>query len=322
VGLPKFFEEILMANFGIGSRNMLDAGRMVLRERSRNGFKTQDDYIDRWRLFCSYAKDRGVTKMEQIDREFVIGYGRHLQQQLEAGVYSSASAPKNYLSAVNCVMKLATEGKWQTIRPGSDCGIERRKYIPKVTKSISETKHTQIQENVAERISHLLALQREFGLRFKESCLLDPKAALKQANKYGFISVKAGTKGGRPRNVPCTEKGKLMLEQATKIQNGKSMVPHKISYIKFRQECYAQAQIAGFNFHSERHAYAQNRYREIVNAPSPLEAGWEHKGRIEKLAEYLKIPFEAAKDIDKRARLRISIELGHSRVEISNAYLG
>jgi len=311
-----------MANFGIGSRDMLDAGRMVLRERSRNGFKTQDDYIDRWRLFCGYAKENGVTKMEQVDRSFVIGYGQHLQRQLDSGVYRSASAPKNYLSAVNCVLKLATQGEWKTVRPGSDCGIERRKYIPKTTKSISENKHAQMQENVGERIAHLLALQRAFGLRFKESCLLDPKAALKHVEKYGFISVKAGTKGGRPRHVPCTENGKRILEQAAKIQKGKSMVPHKMSYIKFRQECYAQAQIAGFNFHSERHAYAQNRYRELVNAPSPIEAGWEHKGRIEKLAEHLAIPFDEAKDLDKRSRLRISIELGHSRVEISNAYLG
>ncbi|WP_027149608.1 hypothetical protein [Methylobacter tundripaludum] len=74
--------------------------------------------------------------------------------------------------------------------------------------------------------------------------------------------------------------------------------------------------------HSERHAYAQNRYREIVNAPSPLEAGCEHKGRISKLAEYLNIPESDAKDIGRKAQLNISIELGHSRVDISNAYLG
>jgi hypothetical protein len=312
----------MSTNYGIGSRDMFSAGRMVLRERSRNGFKTQDDYIDRWRLFCAYADEYGITKMEQVNRDFVIGYGQHLQRQLEAGVYSSASAPKNYLSAVNCVMKLATERKWQTVRPGSDCGIERRRYIPKTTKSIPETKHIKIQENISERIAHLLALQREFGLRFKESCLLNPTIALRQVEKYGFISITSGSKGGRPRNVPCTNRGKVILEQAIKIQDGRAMIPKAMTYIKFRQECYAQAQIAGFNFHSERHAYAQNRYREIVNAPSPLEAGWEHKGRIEKLAEYLKIPFEAAKDLDKRARLRISIELGHSRVEISNAYLG
>jgi hypothetical protein len=312
-----------MANFGIGSRDMLDAGRMVLRQRSRNGFKTQDDYIDRWRLFCVYAGAKGVTKMEQVDRDVVIGYGQHLQRQLEAGIYSSASAPKNYLSAVNCVMKLATKGKWQTVKPGSDCGIERRKYIPKETKSISDNKHAQIQQQVGERISHLMALQRTFGLRFKESCLIDPKAALKQAEKFGFVSVKAGTKGGRPRRVPCDERGKLILEAAANIQNGKSMIPkNDMSYVKFRKECYAQAQTADLCFHSERHAYAQNRYREIVNAPSPLEAGWEHKERIARLAEYLNIPESDAKEIDRKARLRISIELGHSRMEISNAYLG
>ena len=310
-------------NFGIGSRNMFSAGRMILNKRSRNGFKTQSDYTDRWRLFCNYAKENGVKKMEGITKEFVIGYGQYLQKQLEAGVYTSASAPKNYLSAVNCVLKLATNGEWQTVKPGSDCGIERRKYIPKETKSVSETKHTQIQQEIGERVSQLMALQRTFGLRFKESCLIDPKAALKQAEKFGFISVVAGTKGGRPRRVPCDENGKLILEAAIKYQVGNSMIPdRKMSYAKFRSECYEQARLYGLAFHSERHAYAQNRYREIVNAPSPLEAGWEHKGRIAKLAEYLGIPEAEAKDIDRKARLKISIELGHSRMEISNAYLG
>jgi len=74
---------------------------------------------------------------------------------------------------------------------------------------------------------------------------------------------------------------------------------------------------------SHTHDYVpQNRYREIVNAPSPLEAGCEHKGRISKLAEYLNIPESDAKDIGRKAQLNISIELGHSRVDISNAYLG
>lgn len=309
-------------NFGIGSRDMFTAGKMILKRRSPNGFKTQSDYADRWRLFCAYAEENGIKKMENVTKEFVIGYGQHLQKQLEAGIYTSASAPKNYLSAVNCIMKLATHGEWQTVKPGSDCGIERRKYIPKESKSVPETRHVEIQQEIGERISHLMALQRTFGLRFKESCLIDAKSALKQAEKFGFISLKAGTKGGRHRRVPCDESGKLIIEAASKIQNSRSMVPKEMTYVKFRQECYEQSKNAELCFHGERHAYAQNRYREIVNAPSPLEAGWEHKGRIAKLAEYLGISETEAKDIDRKARLRISIELGHSRMEISNAYLG
>ena len=58
-------------NFGIGSRDMFVAGRMILQRRSRNGFKTQHDYADRWRLFCSWASEQNVKKMENvIQRKF------------------------------------------------------------------------------------------------------------------------------------------------------------------------------------------------------------------------------------------------------------
>ena len=100
------------------------------------------------------------------------------------------------------------------------------------------------------------------------------------------------------------------------------MVPKTMTYIAFRQECYAIAGEKGVVFHSERHAYAQARYRGITGAPSPIEAGWPRKERFNKLAEYLNINKTEAKDIDKSARQIISIELGHSRVEITNAYLG
>jgi site-specific recombinase XerD len=279
-------------NFGIGSRDLFSAGKMILKRRSPNGFKTQSDYGDRWRLFCAYAEEHGVNKMEKVSREFVIGYGQHLQRQLEAGVYRSASAPKNYLSAVNCVMRLATGGQWQTVKPGADCGIDKRQYIPKATKSVSEPQHEAIKPDLDERLAQLLDLQRTFGLRFKESCLLDAQAALKQAEQAGVIAIKAGTKGGRPRRVPCDENGQRVLAAVD------------------------------FCFHAERHAYAQNRYRELVKAPCPLEAGWEHQGRIAKLATYLAIPEAEAKELDRQARLQISTELGHSRVEISHAYLG
>ncbi|MBS3952402.1 MAG: integrase domain-containing protein [Methylomicrobium sp.] len=309
-------------NYDIGSRDMFTAGRMLLKDRSLNGFKTQSDYIDRWRLFVMYAEEKGVKKMEQVTASFVIDYGQHLQKQLEAGVYSSASAPKNYLSTVNCVMRLATGGQWKTVRPSKDCGIERRKYIPKTSKALPEAKHQEVQQAVDDRLSLIIDLQRALGLRFKESCLFDANAALKQLGKFGYITIHSGTKGGRPRRLPCDNEMRKVMEAAVEIQSGKSLIPKEMTYIKFRQECYQQAKTNEMSFHSERHAFAQKRYRDIVNAPCPLEAGWEHRGRIGKLAEYLSISETEAKRIDEEARLKISMELGHSRVEISNAYLG
>jgi hypothetical protein len=295
---------------------------MILQRRSHNGFKTQHDYADRWRLFCSWASERNVKKMENVTREFVITYGQHLQSQLEAGVYASASAPKNYVSAVNAVMKLATKGEWKSVLPGDDCGIQKRSYIPSESKAMADAEHANAQRAVGDRISALLALQRAFGLRFKESALLNAKAALKEAITKGFISVKAGTKGGRKRTVPCRPVGITALEQAATVQDSRSLVPDSMTYIKFRQESYAIAGEKGFNFHSERHAYAQERYRDITSAPSPIEAGWPRKERFKHLAEHLNISETEAREIYKSARQIISIELGHSRVEITNAYLG
>jgi hypothetical protein len=68
------------------------------------------------------------------------------------------------------------------------------------------------------------------------------------------------------------------------------MIPKGMTHVKFRAACYEQAGTHALAFHSDRHAYAQNRYRELVKAPCPLEAGWEHKGRITKLAAYLAMP--------------------------------
>ena len=309
-------------NYDIGSRDMFTAGRMLLKDRSLNGFKTQSDYIDRWRLFTVYAEAKGVKKMEQVTASFVIDYGQHLQKQLEAGVYSSASAPKNYVSTVNCVMRLATGGQWKAVRPGKDCGIERRKYIPKTSKALPEAKHQAVQHAIDDRLARIMDLQRTLGLRFKESCLFDAKAAVQQLDKVGYITIHSGTKGGRPRRLPCDNEMRKVMEAAAEIQSGRSMIPKEMTYLKFRQECYQQAKANDMSFHPERHAFAQKRYRELVKAPCPLEAGWEHRGRIGKLAEYLSISETEAKRIDEEARLKISMELGHSRVEISNAYLG
>lgn len=309
-------------NYGIGSRDMFVAGRMVLNKKSPNSFKTQQDYINRWRLFCNWASEQNIKKMENVTQDVVIDYGKHLQSQLVAGLYSSASAPKNYVSAVNAVMKLATGGKWQPVSPGNDCRIQRRVYIPKENKATTENDHKMTQSVSEDRISVLLGLQRAFGLRFKESSLLNAKAALKESNANGFITVTDGTKGGRKRTVPCRQAGFTALEKAIEIQDGNAMIPRVMDYNNFRRECYQVTQGNGLNFHSERHAYAQERYREITGAPSPIEAAWPRNERFKHLAEYLGITEEEARKLDNAARQTVSVELGHSRVEITNAYLG
>ena len=309
-------------NFGIGSRDMAVAGRMIVNRKFHGGYQSKADIAQRWGYFCKWATIHGVKKMELITSDLVIQYGQHLQSELAAGERKSSSAPKNYVSAVNTVLRLATNEEWKSVKPGRDCGIQPRIYIPEQTKAMAESTHQTAQGVVGERIAALMELQRTFGLRFKESCLLNPKLALREAIKYGRITLKAGTKGGKRRRVPCRPQGLLALEKAILVQDGRSMIPGSMLYSEFRKECYEQAAIAGIGFHSERHYYAQERYQEITFAPAPIDAGWNRKERIANLANFLNISEDEATVIDHDARLQISIELGHNRVRISNAYLG
>ncbi len=248
-------------NYGIGSRVMADAGRMVVDKKFHGGYQSKSDISQRWGYFSKWAALRDVKKMENVTPELVIEYGRSLQAELAASMRISSSAPKNYVSAVNTVMKLATNNVWKTIRPGKDCGIQPRVYIPVESKAMSDATHQTAVKIIGDRVACLMELQRAFGLRYKESCLLSPKVAIKEAIKYGRITLRAGTKGGKQRQVTCRPSGMLALEAAVLIQDGRSMIPASQTYKQFHEECYAQARIAGIIFHSERHHYAQSRYR-------------------------------------------------------------
>jgi hypothetical protein len=306
---------------------MADAGKMIVDRKFHGGFQSKHDIGQRWGYFSTWAAAKSVRKMENVTPALVVEYGQHLQSQLDAGVRKSSSAPKNYVSAVNTVMRLATarllpECRWQSVMPGKECGIQSRVYIPAASKAMTVAAHQTAQGVVGERIACLLGLQRAFGLRFKESCLLNPKLALTEALKLGHITLKAGTKGGKKRKVPCRPCGIAALEKAITVQDGRSMIPGHMLYREFQVACYQQAKLAGISFHPERHAYAQERYTEITTAPAPVHAGWPRKGRIARLAVYLGSNEDEAKTIDHAARMTISVELGHNRVGIANAYLG
>jgi hypothetical protein len=60
-----------------------------------------------------------------------------------------------------------------------------------------------------------------------------------------------------------------------------------------------------------RHAYAKTRYKEITGWECPLNGGLTRKDMT-----------VAQKDLDDKARLWISQELGHSRSVITKNYIG
>jgi hypothetical protein len=301
---------------------MADAGRMIVNKKFRGAYESKRNIAQRWAFFSKWAAAHGIKKMEKVMPELVVEFGQYLQAQLDAGERKSSSAPKSYVSSVNTVLKLATNNNWKSVLPGKDCGIQKRSYIPTENIAMTELEHKRVQSVAGDKIASLVNLQRAFGLRFKESCLLNPKIALQEAVKFGHISLNAGTKGGRHRIVPCRAGGIPALEAAILVQDGRSMIPKDLTYKEFQDHCYVVSGTHGFKFHSERHWYAHERYRDLTDAPPPIEAGWSRKERFDRLSEYLDVSKTAAIEIDQSARMIISIELGHSRLEITDAYLG
>lgn len=317
-------------NYNQGSRDMGRAGRNCMDKQAEVGacsYATAATVGERFGQFAQWARDQGVRYMEQIDRALVMQYGEQLQERvthLDEEKRLSPSTAQNYVSAINTVLTAATGGQWERVSPTVDCGINSRIGIATVSRAITSEQHASLIIGTSERISVQLAIQRELGLRFKESSLIDARSALTEAKATGQVSVTMGTKGGRNRIVPATPAAVAALERAVQIQGrDKSMVPAGMSFADHQAAAYRElAKVGGKGFHGERHYFAQNRYSALVGAPAPVVNGWTRKERIERLSETLGVSQEEARELDHAAREQIAQELGHNREEVSNAYLG
>lgn len=307
-------------NYGLGSRDMKFAAGLLLAKLDMS-FGTRACVADRWAVFVDWAKPQGVNKMEKIDRALVVRYGEYLQTLVAKGDMKPTTA-QVYVSAVNTVMDNATGQRWESVSPTKACGIDKRSHVAAASKALSATEHRAAQDKVDGRVAVMLELQRTFGLRFKESALLDAKAALKEATAKGTLTLTSGTKGGRKRTVPAAQGTLAVLAAAAKLQDGRSMVPKAMTYAEFRRGCYRQAYAAGFGFHQERHHYAQRRYTELAGVPAPVQAGWAGRHRVAKMAAHLGVSRAAAAKLDATARLALARELGHNRIEVTRVYTG
>ena len=314
-------------NFNLGSRDMGRAGQAALNAAAQAGavsFSTAATQGERWGQFADFARaEMGVKYMEKVDQAAVVAYGERLQEKVQAGKMSASTA-QNYVSAVNAVMSLATRGRWESVSPTKDCCIDQRSGIATESRAINEARHDELKAGVGDRLGALLDLQRTMGLRFEESAKIDAAGALAEARENGRVTIEAGTKGGLEREVPASPEALAALARAAEIQGGdRSMIPSEKSYSDFQRESYRELREAGGSgFHCERHTFAQERYSELAGAPTPVAEGWSRAERFERLADALGVSVGEAKAIDQAAREQVAEELGHGRVEVTNAYLG
>ncbi|MFB2553786.1 phage integrase N-terminal domain-containing protein [Ensifer soli] len=155
-----------------------------------------------------------------------------------------------------------------------------------------------------------LLLQEAFGLRREEALKFRPSIA----DRGDHIALKAAwCKGGRARIVPITDpRQRDVLDQVASVAGEGSLIPIGKTYIRHLQTYKSQVRAAGLGKdHALRHGYAQRRYETL--------AGWTCPAAGGRTAEAMTA---REREIDHEARLQVSQELGHNRIDVTDRYLG
>lgn len=167
------------------------------------------------------------------------------------------------------------------------------------------------------RFGLMLRLQREFGLRVKESIEIYPLRAISPDGQQ--LYVVDGTKGGLPRIVPIrSDSQRQLLEEIKNLvatSKSKRLRWDGLTYKQASDRFYALATKLGMTksgmgvtAHGLRHGYAQHRaHEETGGLPTPIEGG--AIGRIDA-------------ETHKKVSQTVSLELGHRRPDVVNFYYG
>jgi len=168
-----------------------------------------------------------------------------------------------------------------------------------------------------------LRLARAFGLRVKETIMLQPRLAEKPPGEVigpsgwtgPHLKVLRGTKGGRLRFVPIDTPAKraaldvakeLVAEDSHYLADPRRSLVQNLNRLGNVMKKFGVTQKdLGVTAHGLRHEYAGDRYEAVAGVSPPVRQGARTDAAT-----------------DERARLQLADELGHSRVQITGAYLG
>ena len=323
-------------------------------------------------------EDFGIRNVNKLDEEKVNEIARDIAERVQEGEITGKTGA-DYFSALNAIIDY--------VNHNFDKDIEQLKYsdfdIHKETdyrdKSISEETHNNFQSFLEEKyqetgdtrfqtLEYATELQREFGLRFRESAGLNINT-IREGLETGKLHLDRTdwTKNAREREIEIKtpeqkellqniknymeEKGIVNLAGAENWRNFQPIAEFRAFSDNIRQE-FNREFSQNFHFHQERHSWAQNMYRSIwqektgTAIQSPIQyyseqlekAGWTSDSgqkfydavkeyeikswwdyASKELPEYTK---QEIKLIDKEIRIEISSQLGHSRLDITNTYLG
>lgn len=279
--------------------------KKLVKQEAESSFATRKNRSQILELAGKQLKDAGYRNMtpQSLKPKHVSA----LVNTWKAGGLGEGTI-KNRMSAIRWWAEKV--GKADMIpRSNSELGIADRVRTPTESKAkpITEEMLSKVKN---EHVKASLRLQEAFGLRREESIKINPKVS-----QNGSLLVLKGShcKGGKPRAIEIrTDKQRDALAYAQRIANGGALIPYDKNYIQqlnvFKADT-AQAKIS--NVHGFRHFYAQERYRELIGSEASINGGLKRGDMTPQ-----------QKQFDDAARLQISQELGHERLDVVKSYLG
>jgi len=257
-----------------------------------------------------------IKHLKELTQNHVSTYIDNLKTKVEAGDLTRKTTA-TYVSSLNNLLRYTNnyieknhnDLKTISARENSlSVGRSANNIKPTITSDI----HKQYKAYLAERykqtgdirykaLQNSVSLARELGLRIRETI------AIKITNKdisNGNLSLNKqdGTKNSRPRDVAITSQSQKdainVAKQFSKENRLRDLCPperlkQQIKFAYNIKDDFEKKYNVKYNYHSERRTFAQTRYNEYIKSGLSDEA----------------------------ARLKLSSDLGHYRVEITNKYL-
>jgi len=166
---------------------------------------------------------------------------------------------------------------------------------------------------ISPRVAMHLHLQASFGLRVKESMLLQPYLS----DRGSTLEVYRGTKGRRYRPLPIdTEYQREVLDHAKTFASSRSSTLVPADYSLYQWTNYFRRVVRGVGLtrkakgvtpHGFRHDYLSGQYLDLTGCLCPVKGG---------------VTGELTAEEDRAARMVVAERAGHSRTQIASAYLG
>lgn len=308
-------------NFGLRSRQIWKALHFAAKEAVHAGSLSETTVANAKTTFKDFGlhlKDEAIFDLRNVKQSHVHSYADLLRDRVEAGEITWNTATE-YLGRVNAALERAS-GSRSACVTASEMDFPKRDGIAREDRS-QEIDHRHAQ--LSEQHQALLGLCRHLKLRFEESVKFNAVASV-GLSIGDSVTIERGTKGGRPRQIEIRCQVELdAIRRAAAIQPGQyTQIPPQSDYKTFKARFYKEIQDTGIRPHALRHRGAQELYLQLAGVPCPIAAGVHHKEHRAFIAQELGVSSHRAREIDIAARMVVAQDLGHGRIEITNAYLG